>query len=49
MTQGKSSDTFGLKDPDEWDPEETEEVVVVNSKASASTPDPASASSGYVL
>ena len=47
MTEGKTRDTFGLKDPDEWNaPAETEEMVVVNSTASTSTPE--APSCGYV-
>ena len=32
-TQGTSKDTFGIKDPPEWDLEVGEEVVVTNSVA----------------
>ena len=50
MTQGKSSDTFGIEDPPQWGL--GEEVVVINSKATRAkraTISPASSSSGWFL
>ena len=50
MTRGKSRDTFGLKDPPEW--ELGEEMVVSNSKAKRAkrtTISPASTPSGWFL
>ena len=49
MTEGKIRGNYVLKDPDEWKSEETAEMTVVNSMASASTPAPVPASSGYVF
>ena len=49
MTQGKSHDTFGLKDPKEWGLETGEEVVVVNSKAKRAPAAAGSSSVGWFL
>ena len=49
ITQGKSRETFGLKDPDEWGLETGEEVVVVNSKAKRAPATTGSASVGWFL
>ena len=37
MTQGKTHDTFGLPDPPGWDIETSDDVVVVNSRATPAT------------